>query len=135
MNIKKPEINFHNFIIRKSYEPDNLKGSFKGNDKENLKNIQISVDENISGIIKGKNNLGYSHNNNFKNSTLKRTEKLNFIEYGSTLGYIKPNIKKGIDFIHKPRVKKKKKNDSIEFSMNSLNRPFVVNDKKIGFRK
>ena len=57
------------------------------------------------------------------------------INTGLILNSIKPNIKKGIDFIHKPRVDFEKKNDSIEFSMNSLNRPFVVNDKKIGFRK
>ena len=131
-----------NEIIKEIF-PTTLRDVFNGkvDDKIclNVLKYKINLDgnKNISGIIKGKKedrdgrfDLRNSQNNNDKKALLKRSERLNFIEYGSTLGYVRPNIKKGIDFIHKPRVDFEKYDSNS--SMNIFNRPFVVNDRIIG---
>ena len=85
--------------------------------------------ETISGVINGSksdsrtyNSYGSNLNSNFK-SNLKRSDRLNFIEYGATIGYSRPKIKKGIDYNHNPKVQFEKydSNDSNIFS-----KPYVT---------
>ena len=48
---------------------------------------------------------------------LKRSERLNFIEYGATMNYVRKKKKKGIDFYHEPKtlLDKKDANSPINF--------------------
>jgi len=64
----------------------------------------------IRGIIGEKKEEKYNIVEQKPKVQLRRAEKLNFIEYGSTLNFVRPNIKKGIDFYHEPKVKISKKN-------------------------
>ena len=141
ININVPNINVQSMI---SYNnPKTMKDLFSGDVKENIKlkvknyKIERNNYEDISGIIKGgkydKNEIivlkSNPNNQSHKISQLKRSERLNFIEYGATQGYQRPNIRKGIDFEHKPKVNfdKYESNSSI----NIFSKPFVVDDKKI----
>ena len=143
LNIKgsKIDINYSNNINQNVYPPNTLKSLFNGNigdiNSINLKKHKIeSPNKNISGIIKGNkeediNNIYYKKSNN--KVQLKRSQRMDFIEYGSTIGYIRPNIKKGIDYVHIPRVEFEKYDSNSP--INILNRPYVVNDRKIGSSK
>ena len=94
-------------------------GSTKGYKRPNNKKRKDFVHNPeivISGIIGGKKNIDsnkeeiYNFVEQKPKVQLRRAEKLNFIEYGSTLNFVRPNIKKGIDFYHEPKVKISKKN-------------------------
>ena len=134
------DIKYFNNMNQKDYAPNTLKGLFNG-DISDMKNLNLQkhqinlMNENISGIIKRKNeeynkNLKTSENNKVQ---LKRTERLHFIEYGSTIGYVRPHIRKGIDYEHIPKVEFEKYDSNSPITV--LNRPFVVNDKIIGSSK
>ena len=94
-------------------------GSTKGYKRPNIKKGKDFVHNPeivISGIIGGKKNIDSNKEEKYNiveqkpKVQLRRAEKLNFIEYGSTLNFVRPNIKKGIDFYHEPKVKISKKN-------------------------
>ena len=120
-----------------------MKELFSGDLNENIKlkvknyKIERNNCEDISGVIKGskydKNEkISLESNPNkqpHKISQLKRSERLNFIEYGATQGYKRPNIRKGIDFEHIPKVKFDKYDSNS--SINIFSKPFVVDDRKI----
>ena len=81
----------------------------------------------IEGIIEGKKTIesNKDNKNNFINQKpkvqLRRAEKVNFIEYGSTLNFIRPNIKKGKDFYHEPRIRISKKDEDDDIpSLNKI---------------
>ena len=139
-----PGISWNNKGMKNEYEfgPQTMKQLFSGdvNDIGILKVKKYKIEknnyENISGVIKGsrydKNEKIFESNPNkqsHKISQLKRSERLNFIEYGATQGYKRPNIRKGIDFEHKPRVNFDKYDSNS--SINIFSKPFVVDDKKI----
>ena len=126
------------------FEPQTLKQLCSCDIKDDIQKLKIrkyriekNNYENISGLLKGskydKNEkISIQSNPNkqsHKISQLKRSERINFIEYGATQGYMRPNIRKGIDFEHKPKVNfdKYESNSSI----NVFSKPFVVDDKKI----
>ena len=141
INFNVPNLNAQSMI---SYnEPKTIKDLFSGDVNETIKlkvknyKIEKNNSESISGIIKGSKNdkndkISLQTNPNkqsHKISQLKRSERLNFIEYGATQGYKRPNIRKGIDFEHKPRVNFDKYDSNS--SINIFSKPFVVDDKKI----
>ena len=141
INFNVPNLNAQSMI---SYnEPKTIKDLFSGDVNETIKlkvknyKIEKNNSESISGIIKGSKNdkndkISLQTNPNkqsHKISQLKRSERLNFIEYGETQGYKRPNIRKGIDFEHKPKVNFDKYDSNS--SINIFSKPFVVDDKKI----
>ena len=96
---------------------DNIKyiieyGSAKGYKRPKIKKGKDFVHEpefRMEGTIQGSKimdeNTKSSYNNNNDKGQLKSSKTLYFIEYGATLNYKRPNIKKGKDFYHEPKVK------------------------------
>ena len=91
----------------------------------------------IEGIIEGKKNMDKKEdekisNINVKGSkvNLKRSERLNFIEYGSSLNFVRPEIKKGLDFYHEPKVKFSKKDIDSSFEIVEIPKSIIIEEKK-----
>ena len=91
----------------------------------------------IEGIIEGKKNMDKKEdekisNTNVKGSkvNLKRSERLNFIEYGSSLNFVRPEIKKGLDFYHEPKVKFSKKDIDSSFDIVEIPKSIIIEEKK-----
>ena len=96
---------------------DNIKyiieyGSTKGYKRPNIKKGKDFVHEpefRMEGTIQGSKimdeNIKNSYKNNNDKAQLTSSKTLYFIEYGATLNYKRPNIKKGKDFYHEPKVK------------------------------
>ena len=149
LNIDEPLIDLNQKITyNKGYNNSiTLKNIFNGDVNENinlnLRNNKLSLIEydNYYGIIKGQKNdtnqnissEANRNNNKMKNSQLKRSERLNFIEYGATIGYVRPIIKKGIDYEHKPRVKFEKYDSNSD--LNIFSKPYIVDERKRGYKK
>ena len=89
-------------------------GSTKGFKRPNIKkgkDFTHSPEFVLQGIIEGKKTIESKKDDNTFNFTnknlkvqLKRSDRLHFIEYGSSLNFVRPVIKKGIDFYHEPKV-------------------------------
>ena len=94
-------------------------GSTKGYKRPNIKKGKDFIHNPeivIKGIIGGKKTIDSNKEEKINEAKtkpkvqLRKAEKLTFIEYGSTLNFVRPNIKKGKDFYHEPKVKISKKN-------------------------
>ena len=109
-------INLQGYDIGKlnEYNPLTLKGIFNGDvDQDiNLKlikpEIKLGQSEIIKGEIKGRSSSNGEINPTYKKKTvLRQNSKLEnanpVIQYGQTVGFKRPNIRKGKDFEHEPR--------------------------------
>ena len=63
---------------------------------------------NIVGVMGPKKN----HDTYYMFKKYVQNLGLNFIEYGATMNYVRPNIKKGIDFYHEHKTILHKKDDN-----------------------
>ena len=114
-------------------------GSTKGYKRPNIKkgkDFTHKPEFIIEGIIEGKNTIESNKGDENIISSgrnprvqLKRSARLDFIEYGSTLNYVRPNIKKGIDYYHEPKVKFSK-NDDDSLDMDFFRKEKISIDKK-----
>ena len=123
--VHKPEFRIEGTIQGNKIIPITLKSIFEGKVKDSIKLNNDSLknpifkikDENIKNIttinldnhLKENNNVNiklkssnglHSSNKNIVNDNIKY-----IIEYGSTKGYKRPNIKKGKDFVHEPEFR------------------------------
>ena len=69
-------------------------------------------------------------NNKNTKIQIKRSDKLNFIEYGATLNYVKPNIKKGIDFYHEPKAVFSIDDKDSSFELHKISKEKISFEKK-----
>ena len=69
--------------------------------KQNKENIKISQNIENESLNKEKDNKIYE---SITGSIIGTPRQKNIVEYGSTKGYKRPNIKKGKDFTHNPEI-------------------------------
>ena len=92
----------------------------------------------IQGIIEGKKTIESNKEEKIENMDnnkntkiqIKRSDKLNFIEYGATLNYVKPNIKKGIDFYHEPKAVFSIDDKDSSFELHKISKEKISFEKK-----
>ena len=89
---------FNNMFIKTDYDPDthSLIARRKARGESNLSSYMVTrliIDDPLDD---------YTY----------ETERLNFIEYGATMNYVRPNIKKGIDFYHEHKTILHKKDEN-----------------------